>query len=179
MRQSRRAMVIKIAVGFLFVLSSFSLLVDGNIGSFFLGVPLGVVIIAWGIVPWYRAKKQRKAEIIEEQVSDIEVYCRRNNLRVVKTYADRALSGTTDKRPQFQQMMKDAAHGKTRYVVVWKMDRFARNRYDSATYKYRLKQYGVRVLSASVSPVLGSMASCITITSAESGGRNMDAKSGT
>lgn len=95
----------------------------------------------------YSSHAQRDVSI-EEQLADIEVYCRQNNLRIVKVYADRALSGTTDKRPQFQQMMKDAAHGKARYVVVWKTDRFARNRYDSATYKYRLKRYGVRVLSA-------------------------------
>ena len=49
---------------------------------------------------------------------------------------------------QFQQMLRDAAHGGWSYVVVWKTDRFARNRYDSATYKYRLRRYGVRVLSA-------------------------------
>lgn len=90
----------------------------------------------------------QKDTSIEDQVADIEVYCRLNNLRIVKVYADRHLSGTSDKRPQFQQMLKDAAHGRWAYVVVWKTDRFARNRYDSATYKYRLKKHGVRVLSA-------------------------------
>ena len=90
----------------------------------------------------------QKDTSIEDQVRDIEVYCRQNNLRIVKVYADRHLSGTNDKRPQFQQMLKDAAHGGWSYVVVWKTDRFARNRYDSAMYKYKLKRYGVRVLSA-------------------------------
>lgn len=90
----------------------------------------------------------QKDTSIEDQVRDIEVYCRLNNLRIVKIYADRHLSGKTDQRPQFQQMIKDAAHARWSYVVVWKTDRFARNRYDSATYKYRLKRYGIRVLSA-------------------------------
>lgn len=90
----------------------------------------------------------QKDTSIEDQVRDIEAYCRLNNLRLVKVYADRHLTGTSDKRPQFQQMMKDAAHGRWSFVVVWKTDRFARNRYDSATYKFRLKRYGVRVLSA-------------------------------
>ena len=90
----------------------------------------------------------QKDTSIEDQVRDIEAYCRLNNLRIVKVYADRHLTGTSDKRPQFQQMMKDAAHGHWKYVVTWKVDRFARNRYDSATYKYRLKRYGVRVLYA-------------------------------
>lgn len=90
----------------------------------------------------------QKDTSIEDQVRDIEAYCRQNNLRIVKVYADRHLSGTNDKRPQFQQMLKDAAHGGWSYVVVWKTDRFARNRYDSAMYKYKLKRYGVRVISA-------------------------------
>lgn len=90
----------------------------------------------------------QKDTSIEDQVADIEVYCRLNNLRIVHIYADRHLSGKSDDRPQFQQMIKDAAHCRWSYVVVWKTDRFARNRYDSATYKYRLKRYGVRVLSA-------------------------------
>lgn len=85
---------------------------------------------------------------IEQQVADCESYAKANNLRVVKVYADRHLSGTSDKRPQFQQMLKDAAHGKWKYVICWKIDRFARNRYDSATYKFRLKKNNVSVLYA-------------------------------
>ncbi len=85
---------------------------------------------------------------IEQQVADCETYARHNNLRIIKIYADHALSGTNDKRPQFQQMLRDAAHGKWKYVICWKIDRFARNRYDSATYKFRLKKNGVSVLYA-------------------------------
>lgn len=95
----------------------------------------------------YSSHTQNDASI-EQQVADCEAYARANNLRVVKVYADRHLSGTNDKRPQFQQMLKDAAHGRWLYVLTWKVDRFARNRYDSATYKYRLKRYGVRVIYA-------------------------------
>lgn len=90
----------------------------------------------------------QKDTSIEDQVADIEVYARMNNLRILKVYADRHLTGRSDRRPQFQQMLRDAAHAKWRYVIVWKMDRFARNRYDSATYKYKLKKAGVQVLSA-------------------------------
>lgn len=90
----------------------------------------------------------QKDTSIEDQVADIEVYARMNNLRILKVYADRHLTGRSDRRPQFQQMLRDAVHAKWRYVIVWKMDRFARNRYDSATYKYKLKKAGVQVLSA-------------------------------
>lgn len=85
---------------------------------------------------------------IEQQVADCEAFARYNNLRIVKVYADHAISGTSDKRPQFQQMLKDAARGKFQYVICWKIDRFARNRYDSATYKFRLKKNNVTVLYA-------------------------------
>ena len=95
----------------------------------------------------YSSHAQRDVSI-EQQVADCEAYARLHNLRVVKVYADRALSGTSDKRPQFQQLLRDAAHGRWSYVLTWKVDRFARNRYDSATYKFRLKRHGVRVIYA-------------------------------
>lgn len=95
----------------------------------------------------YSSHSQRDCSI-EQQVADCELFAQQNGLRVVKIYADRHLSGTTDNRPQFQQMLKDAAHGHWPFVICWKIDRFARNRYDSATYKYKLKKAGVRVLYA-------------------------------
>ena len=60
----------------------------------------------------------------------------------------RALTGTTDKRPEFLQMIEDSKRKGFQFVVVYQLDRFARNRYDSATYKAKLKKNGVRVLSA-------------------------------
>ena len=95
----------------------------------------------------YSSHNQREVSI-EQQVKECEDYARYNGLRVVKVYADRALTGTSDKRPQFQKMLKDAERGRWAYVLCWKVDRFARNRYDSATYKYRLKRHGVRVIYA-------------------------------
>lgn len=52
------------------------------------------------------------------------------------------------KREQFQQMLKDSANKEFNYVLVYKLDRFARNRYDSAINKATLKKNGVKVLSA-------------------------------
>ena len=55
-----------------------------------------------------------------------------------------------DKRPEFLRMVDDSKkHGLFKFVVVYQLDRFARNRYDSAHYKMLLKKYNdVRVLSA-------------------------------
>lgn len=90
----------------------------------------------------------QKDTSIEQQFLEIRQYCKQNGIHIVAEYADRAMSGTTDQRPQFQQMIRDSAKGKFNFVVCWKVDRFARDRYDSATYKYRLKKNGVRVLYA-------------------------------
>lgn len=90
----------------------------------------------------------QKDTSIEQQFAEIRRYCADNNIRIVAEYADRAISGTTDDRPEFQRMMRDAARGKFQFLVVWKVDRFARNRYDSAMYKARLKKHGVKVMYA-------------------------------
>ena len=69
-------------------------------------------------------------------------------MEVVDNYIDRAYSAKTDNRPNFQKMIKDSAKGQFDVVIVWKLDRFARNRYDSLHYKNILKKNGVKVLSA-------------------------------
>ena len=90
----------------------------------------------------------QKDTSIEQQFKEIREYCDRSGITILGEYADHAVSGTTDRRPEFQRCMRDCAKGKVQLLVVWKVDRFARNRYDSASYKARLKKYGVRVLYA-------------------------------
>lgn len=85
---------------------------------------------------------------IEGQLAECRAFAERNNLRIVREYIDRALTGTTDKRPDFLQMIEDSKRKGFQFVIVYQLDRFARNRYDSATYKAKLKKNGVRVLSA-------------------------------
>ena len=89
----------------------------------------------------------QKDASIEQQIRTCKEYAERNDITVVGEYSDRALSGTSDKRPDFQRMIRDAAKGKWERVLVYKVDRFARNRYDSAMYKARLKKHGVKVVS--------------------------------
>ena len=84
---------------------------------------------------------------IEGQLRDNHAWAKQNGITVINEYIDRALSGTKDARPDFQRMIKDAAKRQFDMVIVWKLDRFARNRYDSAIYKAQLKKYGVRVVS--------------------------------
>lgn len=86
---------------------------------------------------------------IEGQLEDCMRYAEQNNLKVVGEYIDRAKSGTeAEHRPEFQRMIKDSEKNVFSVVLVYKLDRFARNRYDSAMYKAKLKKHGVRVVSA-------------------------------
>ena len=45
-------------------------------------------------------------------------------------------------------MIKDGNKKLFDMIIVWKLDRFARNRYDSARYKAQLKRNGIKVVSA-------------------------------
>ncbi len=85
---------------------------------------------------------------IEGQVKVCREYAERQDIVIIDYYIDEAFSGTSDNRPAFQKMLKDAARRQFEYVLVYQLDRFARNRYDSANAKATLKKYGVRVLSA-------------------------------
>ena len=95
----------------------------------------------------YSSHGQNDASI-EQQVAECRAYAEQTGYTILDVYADRAQTGTSDKRPGFQQMITDAAKRQFAFVIVWKLDRFARNRYDSAHYKAILKRAGVRVISA-------------------------------
>ena len=85
---------------------------------------------------------------IEGQLKACYEFAQREGYTVIGEYIDRAVSGKTDNRPQFQKMIADSAKRHFEVIIVYQLDRFARNRYDSATNKAKLKKNGVRVLSA-------------------------------
>lgn len=95
----------------------------------------------------YSTDKQNE-QSIEGQIRECLEYAERNGIKVIETYIDRALSAKTDNRPNFQKMIRDSSKHLFDYIIVWKLDRFARNRYDSAYYKANLKKNGVKILSA-------------------------------
>ena len=95
----------------------------------------------------YSSDNQRE-ESIEGQLRECQEFAKKNDITLLDPYIDRALSAKTDNRPDFQKMIKDSADKNFDIVLVWKLDRFARNRYDSATNKAKLKKNSVRVISA-------------------------------
>lgn len=103
----------------------------------------------------YSSDSQRE-ESIEGQIRECMEFADRNGINIIGTYIDRALSAKTDNRPEFQRMIKDSYKKLFNMIIVWKLDRFARNRYDSAHYKNALKKNGVKVVSAKESISEGS-----------------------
>jgi len=89
----------------------------------------------------------QREESIDAQLRAMHDYCERNNILIVREYCDRARSATTDDRPEFLNMINDSKGGEFEYAVVHKLDRFSRNRYDSAYYKRELKKNNVKLLS--------------------------------
>lgn len=91
----------------------------------------------------YSSDSQRE-ESIEGQIRECTAFAEKNGITILRHYIDRAFSAKTDNRPEFQNMIKDSGKRLFDMIIVWKLDRFARNRYDSARYKTALKKTGSR-----------------------------------
>ena len=85
---------------------------------------------------------------IEGQLRVCNEFAKNNDLLVLKTYIDRAMTGTNDNRPDFRQMIEDSKKHEFSVVLVYKLDRFSRNKYETTIHKKTLKDNGVKVVSA-------------------------------
>lgn len=104
-------------------------------------MPVPVVIYAR-----YSSDNQRE-ESIEGQIRVCKDFAAKNDMEVVAVYADRAMSGRNDRRPDYQRMLRDAKKRAFRHVLVWKGDRISRDRYDKASCRATLKKYSVSIVS--------------------------------
>ncbi len=93
----------------------------------------------------YSSHNQREASI-EQQVNECQKFAETNNLTITEIYADKAVSGKTDQRLNFQRMMRDAAKKKFQYVVAWKSNRMGRNMLEAMLNDARLRDLGIRCL---------------------------------
>lgn len=93
----------------------------------------------------YSAGSGQTDQSIEGQVRECKKYIKQNKLKLVDTYADRHITGRTDRRPEFQRMIDDAKSGAFEVVVVYTTDRFSRSKYDSVVYKKQLKDLGIEI----------------------------------
>ena len=93
------------------------------------------------------SSNNQREESIDAQLRAAKDFAQRSGYEIIEEYTDKAKSGTSDKRPEFLRMIKDAEKGNFDCVIVHKLDRFSRNKYDSAMYKRKLKQCGIRLIS--------------------------------
>jgi len=94
----------------------------------------------------YSSNNQR-AESIDAQVRACREYAKKNGFNIVNIYADSAKTGTNDQREEFQKMLKDSSNGVFSTVIIHKLDRFSRNRYDSAINKRLLQKNRCHLVS--------------------------------
>lgn len=100
----------------------------------------------------YSAGPRQTDQSIEGQVAECQEYATRNDIQIVEIYADRHVSGkSTEGRWEFQRMLRDAEAGKFETLIVWKIDRFGRDRTDIAMAKLKLRKAGVRLCYAAES----------------------------
>lgn len=95
----------------------------------------------------YSCEKQTEISI-EGQLDECTKYAAQNGYQIIDTYIDRAISGRTDQRDAFQCMLKDSSLKAFEAVIVYKLDRFSRDKYESAINRHTLRQNGVSLLSA-------------------------------
>ena len=98
----------------------------------------------------YSSTNQRE-ESIDAQLRAIREYCTRENIELIAEFTDEAISGKSDNREDFQNMINQLLKGHIQadFVLVHKFNRFARNKYDSALYKKKLKDIDIKVVSVS------------------------------
>ena len=85
---------------------------------------------------------------IEGQMRECQNFAKRNDMLIVDSYIDRAMTGTNDNRAAFQKMLHDCTKGQWEIVLVYKLDRFSRNKYETVIHRKTLQDHGVRLVSA-------------------------------
>lgn len=92
----------------------------------------------------FSSSKQHETSI-EGQLTAAHKYAETKGYKIIREYCDRAKTGTNDRRDEFQKMLSDCAKHQFSVIIVWKVDRFGRNREEITFNKYRAKKHGVRV----------------------------------
>ena len=113
-----------------------------------------------GVIYARFSSDHQREESIEGQIRICKEYASKNGITIINEYIDRAISGKTDKRPSFQKMIADSDTKLFQVVIVYALDRFARNGKQSAIYENMLNLNGVQLHSATEN-ITGSPSSII------------------
>ncbi len=86
---------------------------------------------------------------LARQESECVDYAKRNNFEILKTFKEEGASAKSTNRPQLQKLIKYCIENRKNldYIIVWKLDRFARNLNDQIELSKQLGNYGIRILS--------------------------------
>ena len=95
----------------------------------------------------YSSENQTE-QSIEGQIRVCTEYAKNNGMVIADTYIDRAMTGTNDNRPDFQRMMQNCKERQWDIILVYKFDRFSRNKYETAIHKKTLSDNGIKLVSA-------------------------------
>ena len=93
----------------------------------------------------YSPGPNQREESIEGQIRECSEYAKSKDIQIIGTYIDRAISRRTDNRADFQRMFKDAEKNLFDVIIVWKIDRFGRNREEIAVNKIKCRKCGVTI----------------------------------
>lgn len=94
----------------------------------------------------YSSDKQTE-QSIEGQMHVCQDYAKNNNIRILDYYIDRAMSAKTDNRREFQRMLRDSEKRAWDMVLVYKLDRFSRNKFEMAVHRKTLRDNGIKLIS--------------------------------
>ena len=108
----------------------------------------GALPKAFGVIYARYSSHSQKEESIEQQVEECMAFAEANNIQIIEVYADKAISGKTDKRSSFQRMMRDAEKRKFSVVIAYKSNRIARNMLNALSYENKLESFGIRTCYA-------------------------------
>lgn len=98
-------------------------------------------------IAYYRYSSHKQGEqSIEGQAHAAQAWASANGYTIIKEYADRAVSGRTDDREAFQQMLRELERLRPEVLILWKVDRMGRNREEVAINKYKCKRAGCKVV---------------------------------
>ena len=101
-----------------------------------------------GVIYARYSSHNQKEESIEQQVEECMAFAQTNNITITKVYADKAISGKTDKRPQFQRMMRDAEKREFDVLIAYKTSRISRNMLNARSHAAKLELLGIQTLYA-------------------------------
>lgn len=98
-----------------------------------------------GVIYARYSSHAQKDVSIEQQIEVGREYAAANNIEIVGIYEDRAVTGKTDKRKDFQRMIRNAEKKQFQVVIAYKSNRIARNMLHALAYEDKLSKYGIRV----------------------------------